>query len=63
MRKQFFRWATIERATNEYRAHLKTTAIWNGMCRQALDWKYGRERVFHARGGFFRLIGKSNPAV
>jgi hypothetical protein len=36
MRKQFFRWATIERAVREYQAHLKTDGIWCGICLQAL---------------------------
>jgi len=48
MRKQFFRWRTIERAVREYQAHLKTNGIWCGICLQALAWKYGP--VFHGAG-------------
>jgi len=62
MKKQFFRWATIERAVREYQAHLKTDGIWCGICLQALAWKYGP--VFHGAGrgrngkgrGFYRII-------
>jgi hypothetical protein len=61
MRKQFFRWSTIERAVKEYQKHLGTDGIWSFICWQALEWKYGK--VFHGPGrgrngkgrGFYRL--------